>query len=155
MNIERMLKLADVIEEHPDHFNIKVLYEDKNKQQHPTAGWSEFYQLMANADLTSCGTTACYAGWACHLWPAEVDRELDWVQAGAKLLDLPVDEAKCLFVAKVSDAREAATLLRDLVSGEATFEDVDDARQISYIPGSGVLSSLNPEGRLPPFHQAD
>lgn len=158
MNEERMLKLADVIEAQPEHFDIRVIASGTKEISAAShaPGWTPLWKAITDADLTACGTSACYAGWAAHLWGADI-RNMNgtFTEVGCELLGLDAHDTDSmgLFVAAVRDAHQAAGLLRDLVSGVTQFQDIvsfgsdrDEADNLvcwEYRPGIGFVMNLN------------
>lgn len=128
MNHERMLKIADMIEEHPEHFNIKTFatVPALSDELGRTDGQMTARQtsLLLQADLFDCGTTACIAGWAVWLWAAEADPSRQIDDIAADILDLPNDVADDLFCTwSLTDAAKAAAHLREMVAKDLENSD--------------------------------
>lgn len=139
MNRERVLKLADVIEEHPENFYIGSwitipkdapgwleLIEDSRRY---CSGSDQkvgmFTSAAAAADLASCGTTACIAGWAVYLWAAEADENKSVPSNAIRILDLN-SEQRLIFYAgseAIPNAKTAAARLRQLVREDIEAEE--------------------------------
>jgi hypothetical protein len=115
LNKGRILKLADIIEEHPDNFDMGDVLSDVQFPADDLAWGEAVVRQTVAADLTHCGTTACIAGWAMNLWPAEVDFSKSWAINGARILGIPQADAATIFYAYDLDARQAADYLRRYV----------------------------------------
>src|SRR5687767_2281501 len=121
MNHERMLKIADVIEENPDHFNMAYFAALQSLKD--DEGWFDGRigphdtRLLIGANLHECGTTACIAGWAVWLWAADVNPQRTIDDEAAELLDLDMDTADELFNNwDLHSAEIAADHLREMVA---------------------------------------
>lgn len=108
VNVERLNKVADMIQAYPEHFDMTYWVRT------PTGKDTHWVRASdcAQEDLSQCGTTACIAGWACNLWGADVDPGLDVQDAAAAILGLDEYEAYRLFYADFRDADHAADHLR-------------------------------------------
>lgn len=122
MNTERLTKLADVIEENPDHFkmsgwlDVQVLDFELER----LVSLTDIRSALAYVDIEQCGTTACLCGWAALLWTADISgQEQSWTEVGANLLDLPVSDAETLFMQTEIDLDTAVAQLRHLAAGGA------------------------------------
>lgn len=114
MNHERMLKVADVIEENPDHFDMKFFMKT-GPDWTDRMGESSTRELVS-ADIYNCGTTACIAGWACWLWSAEVRHDKGVDDNAQHILGLSTDVADELFIDfDLKTAKDAAAHLREMV----------------------------------------
>ena len=67
MNVERILHLADVIEEHPEWFEMSLFGTTKGGR--PIDSLYDTRRFVSA--LNQCGTTGCIAGLACWLWQKE------------------------------------------------------------------------------------
>lgn len=112
MNKERILAVADAItsEEGRKHFNMEHWLRHNNRS---------YGALPSNTALTSCGTTACIAGWVVHLFGKPGD---DLTTEAESLLDLSRAQAANLFIPTINKAYEditpdeAAIVLRHLAA---------------------------------------
>jgi hypothetical protein len=109
-NVERLNKVADMIQAHPEHFDMSnwvVVGEDRH--------YGSDAAIAGSVDLFGCGTTACIAGWAVCLWPAEVMPDENVPTAAQRILGLDDYTAMALFMApnaSCSTADKAADHLR-------------------------------------------
>lgn len=129
---ERLSKLADTIEKHPETFSMEewLLHTDPGEDN-----WSRAHRLddFLDAPLRdkSCGTTACIAGWAVHLWGKELESmdlsgsNFNACDAGKRLLHLTEDEADSLFYSTEMSHEEAVFVLREMAAG-STLERAYD-----------------------------
>lgn len=135
MNTERLLKLADVIEENEDHFDMDtvVMRETQPRMKVSTYDIAE----IVDTSLTACGTTACMAGWTIHLWGADAlaSKETKWMDVAAELLGLTHDEAVNLFFQFGFDAKQAATALREMAE-TGTFNGGSKVLKWNRVPGA-------------------
>lgn len=116
MNTERMLKLAEILEHEEDHFSITEVFQEHGQPAlYGPGGNRAVLRYAAVSDLSKCGTTACIAGWALHLWPFEIDYDLDWGTNAADILGITPDTANDLFYRFDLDAQGAAGELRRMV----------------------------------------
>lgn len=114
MNHERMLKVADAIEANPDHFSMADFYYGEPGTPYTRKDPDD--ALSLDDALTYCGTKACIAGWALHLWPAENDKAVCLSSGAAGILGLDYDDADEIFYNfDLETADEAAAYLRELV----------------------------------------
>lgn len=91
LDVERLNKVADMIQSHPEHFNMDWFL---SREGGTGSCWP---QDIAGADLFECGTTACIAGWAVALWGAEVGpKDTDIDATAARILGMDKDEAGVL-----------------------------------------------------------
>jgi hypothetical protein len=121
-----MLKIADVIEEHPEHFHMRDFCtwtkgdSDFRDHVYDECNGSQDYESYALTLVdflgAPCGMTACLGGWACNLWPAEVDTEMSAAGNAQRILGLTGEQADALFFAwpddAESDAHKAAERIR-------------------------------------------
>lgn len=87
-DVERLRKLAEMIEAHPEHFDMDEWIGVAKERD----GRTVIDMCILGAEV--CDTTACAAGWAISQWPADIPdfaREQDDPEvAGAMILGLPV-----------------------------------------------------------------
>jgi hypothetical protein len=102
VNIDRINKVADMTQQNPEHFNMNYWMESVG----PSSWATSFPEEIAQADLFACGTTACIAGWACHLWGAEATGS-HAESAAAQILGLDLATAKELFKSNNPDCQTA------------------------------------------------
>lgn len=99
MNKERLAKVADIIEENPENFDMKwwIAFYHEPSEYSDVPVWDADSTVKAvQTHGTECGTTMCIAGWACHLWGA--DSEEPYVDDAAReILGLSESEARELF----------------------------------------------------------
>jgi hypothetical protein len=129
VNRDRILKVADVIEANPEHFDMTLYFNDAAARAYQEqtgasvcSSASPFVtpevgvEVLATVDLTNtCGTTACIAGWAMHLWPADVtEKNLPYSIIAADLLDIDYKLADDLFYDMSLDAENAVRALREI-----------------------------------------
>jgi hypothetical protein len=129
VSVDRLNKLAEVIEERPDQFDMnwwwKVPKDDEfsNASGHfnvnTPADMEEHYQVDMLAP--GCGTRACVAGWACSLWSADIPtehRHLDAAAGAQDVLGIDHETSNWLFDADAQhkEAHEAAEVLRDIAA---------------------------------------
>jgi len=115
VDAERLSKLADVIEEHPDQFDMRRWWTGLVCDWEQTH--AQDFAALAAADM--CGTTACIAGWAVHLWPADVEPDDTFTTAGARILGIDPDEAYRLFQPLDMTHAGAVATLRQLAAEAA------------------------------------
>lgn len=114
MNHERILKVADVIEANPDHFDMLTFYGYNGNHLYSTPHIAS--RLALTIDLTECGTTACIAGWAVALWGAEVDLDLSIDKNADAILGLTYDQSFSVYYGmEHSTSDKAAAYLREMV----------------------------------------
>lgn len=123
-NADRLRKLADVIEEHPDRFDMSTWFElgdpDPDRLFSPLNGVMDVDMLAENL---VCGTTACVAGWACALWPSEVQPEKGFSRNGAMILGIDSELESDMLFTMAGDAPRMAGVLRAVADG-ASIKDV-------------------------------
>lgn len=133
MNKERLLKLAEVIEQNPDEFSIGDWWSGAEElpihfdftpyqKQYPDVPLWRMQTVIDNLKMmeqtTMCGTQACFAGWAVFLWASEIDIRLYYSENARVILDLTASQAEFLFYDfsdQSRDAQSAAALLRRFV----------------------------------------
>jgi hypothetical protein len=114
-NVDRLNKVADLIQQNPEHFHMGHWFgtlSGPHFAPHP-ALLDEAHNrregaVVAAVDLFECGTTACIAGWACHLWEAEVDPTARIENNAARILGLDFSAADDLFYAFDLNTPDAA-----------------------------------------------
>lgn len=130
MNKERILALADTIE--------------KAANVVPTRYTNDKLIPLDSFDMGTfkCGTAGCICGWALQVYdpgrigeimdnPGPFDRAQEWVEAGAEVLGISVDQGHVLFMPEdyIMDyvtAHDAAQALRHLAAtGEVNWSHVD------------------------------
>jgi hypothetical protein len=129
VSVDRLNKLAEVIEERPDQFDMtwwwKVPKDDEfpNAYGHFTVNSPADMETHYQVDMLApdCGTRACVAGWACSLWSADIPkqhRHLDAAAGAMDVLGLDHETSDWLFDADArhQKAHEAADVLRDLAA---------------------------------------
>lgn len=121
MNAERLNKVADMIQAYPEHFDMASYLDGPDYTNSETST----PEAVMTAPLTSpvdCGTTACIAGWACHLWASEVVVGEPFDANAARILGLDDDQSYEVFYvyAAREDAAASAGYLRRMAL-EAEF----------------------------------
>jgi hypothetical protein len=123
LNHERILKLASVVEEHPEKFHIANWFEGPEVQfvmHDGNSGTFDVLDKVNSLDFFSehCGTTGCFAGQAIVLWPADVADNDSFSSAGARILGLTEDQAIDLFynqIENIETAEDGVAHLRNMV----------------------------------------
>lgn len=75
--VGRLLELAEVVELHPDNFDMDnwacILVVDSHGDEYmkEVSSVDEILTAFKKKEPVSCGTTACLAGWAVALWSKE------------------------------------------------------------------------------------
>jgi hypothetical protein len=111
----RRLRLANVIERNPDHFDMATFFGGETVS---TDRWKKIIDEPLGQAIKHCGTTACIAGWACVL----ADPATSWMEYGnpqkiaAEYLGLEYrpGAADRLFYKWSADSEMAAECLRNL-----------------------------------------
>jgi hypothetical protein len=124
--VERFNKLADIIEEHPDQFDMSWWVQIPGTEY---TGQVFAIDVLTGLDIydvdmlaPGCTTRGCVAGWAGSLWGGELTQEqwdsMTFEQAGTLLLGLDEDTQSWLFDAEAQhqSAFAAAEVLRDLAT---------------------------------------
>lgn len=125
MNHERLLKIADVIEAHPEKFSMTYFYAGKEFDRviDEVHDWTCASEVAAHLDLydEECGTTACIAGHACSLWAADLQPDDDYETGARRILGLDPSTAWHLFFGQITELntpKKAATYLREMVADD-------------------------------------
>lgn len=105
-NAERLRKVADIIEANPEHFDMQFWVAQDGRIEYCSN--RQATRLAMETNIVSCGTTACLAGWAVHLWGAEADPDRCIIANGASILGLSDDDATRLFMSGNHNCRTAA-----------------------------------------------
>jgi hypothetical protein len=108
MNKERMLKVADEIVAHADHFDMGVwMTSDWLHNKIERGLCVPVTEAVKHMDLDDCGTAACVAGWAAYLYAAELQEGDTFAEAGRRILGLTHGESEQLFESE-GEAEDAA-----------------------------------------------
>lgn len=122
--VERFNKLAEVIESHPDQFDMSWWVQVPDAEMRD--GRSRLNNVWEIDDFgvdmlaPFCGTRGCVAGWAASLWAGELTVEQNLAYsietAAQMLLGLDSTTRSWLFDADAQhqEAHQAAAVLRDL-----------------------------------------
>lgn len=122
MNRQRLLEVADRIEQKPDHFDMCTFFAGPTYSNQwgsaPEKDQTLLPQLVTaiGCDILAdvCGTTACVAGWAMILHRDEVDHHRSFPVNGADILGLDPEEASWLFYDLDGEAHQVAQAIRVL-----------------------------------------
>lgn len=147
---ERLLAVADVIETHPAQYRQRTWYDDDFVcSGDPRVVHGRGYQ---------CDTTACIAGWAVALTPAEFqlpepnEASEYWTDAGATVLGISGALARHLFNGGLrASAATVADILRRLATLPEDQRTIADAlpvftgEQLNLIYGHTVCSTVAPD----------
>lgn len=124
MNVRRMNKLATVLEglnpnpgpsETGLGFNMDYWFYDRGN----VGGLNNIQRPQENL----CGTTACAAGWACFLWPGDVNRSGYWKYEAGDILGLSSEQSNYLFLGDfIPEIRNQERLLSSVTPAEVATE---------------------------------
>lgn len=137
-NREALRKVADMIEQWPEHFNMDTFVNDPvwHDDDDAERWWYSKrvedartnVEVLKAVNLTGCDTTACIAGWAVICYPALVNDDNEEVdEAAARILGLTDLEASRLFYAceQLSTPELAAEALRGIADGTFDIADLE------------------------------
>lgn len=134
---ERFDKLAQVIEDHDDRFDMTWWLYTPNESREGI-GYAEAFDRLGEAtqvDLLgeSCETRGCIAGWTATLWGGElpieahdVDQGLSIRDAAQLLLGIDQSTARFLFDAEAEHqaASDAAAVCRNFARQARTYGEI-------------------------------
>lgn len=122
--VERLRKLADVIDEHPDQFLMSwwVAIPDDSATfgRHQLDNMSQLEEFGIDLLTPGCNTRACVAGWTACLWGGELPihpgQDMKIEDAASHLLGLHPVTRDHLFDcdARHQHAEDAVRVIRDL-----------------------------------------
>ncbi len=116
INTDRLLKLADVIEQHPRQLYMGFWCGGEELDLLMQKGLRPI-EAMAEIDLTveGCRTSGCAAGWTVSLWGGEIDPLASFQENARAILGLDRDQASILFTGHLDGATQVVRVLRNIV----------------------------------------
>lgn len=140
---ERLHRVADIIELHPDHHDQETWWSTKGLTYNggPYSGPQNYSPVQVRPALLAadeshlCGTSCCGAGWACALAPiterVESDRPSNWTPDAERVLGLEGGGiGKYLFSADWTDRESLVAAYRALAEVPESERTVANFPQI-------------------------
>lgn len=110
---DRVRAVADAIEANPEHFDMRSYYNINNLS---TGHWADYFNANAGFNLTDCGTTACVAGWAVHIYRDLVSKDnIDYIDIATLAQDILGLSNTVLFYGQ-RDAIQMVKYLREIAN---------------------------------------